>query len=74
MIHSAIGLVHLTTAVTTLLIGLLIFLRPKGGRLHKFLGYVYSVSMLTMLVTEAGKGAGKGVRNRINECHCLTSG
>ena len=40
MIHSAIGLVHFTTAVTTLLIGLLIFLRPKGGRLHKFLGYV----------------------------------
>ena len=51
MTHSTIGLVHFITAGTTLLIGLLIFLRPKGGRLHKMLGYVYSVSMLTMLVT-----------------------
>ena len=38
-------------AVAALLIGLCIFLRPKATTLHKILGYVYSVSMLTMLIT-----------------------
>lgn len=51
MIHSATGLIHLITALTALLIGLVIFIRPKGGSLHKILGYVYSTSMFTMLIT-----------------------
>ena len=51
MIHSAVGLVHTIAAVLALLIGLLIFLRKKAGALHRFFGYVYSLSMLVMLVT-----------------------
>ena len=51
MIHSAMGLVHTVTAVLALLVGVLIFFRPKASRLHRMLGYVYSASMLTMLVT-----------------------
>ncbi len=51
MIHSAIGLVHTLAAVLSLLVGLSIFLRPKAGRLHRTLGYVYSAAMLTMIVT-----------------------
>jgi uncharacterized membrane protein len=51
MIQSAVGLVHVVTAVLALLAGLAIFLRKKAGPLHRFLGYVYSLSMLVMLVT-----------------------
>ncbi len=51
MIHSAIGLVHVIAAVISLLSGLVIFLRKKAGALHRFLGYVYSLSMFVMLGT-----------------------
>jgi uncharacterized membrane protein len=51
MIHSTLGLLHVITALVALLSGLVIFSRRKAGRLHKVLGYVYSVSMLAMLVT-----------------------
>lgn len=51
MFHSDIGLVHVIAAVIALLSGLLIFLRKKAGAVHRFLGYVYSTSMLVMLAT-----------------------
>ena len=51
MIHSTLGLVHLTTALAALLLGIPIFLRPKLNTTHRVLGYVYSVSMATMLIT-----------------------
>jgi uncharacterized membrane protein len=51
MNHSTLGRVHVMTALVALSSGLLIFVRKKAGRLHKFLGNVYSISMLTMLVT-----------------------
>ena len=50
-IHSTVGLVHTIAAVLALLVGLLIFLRKKAGALHRFLGYVYSLSMLVMLMS-----------------------
>ncbi len=51
MIHSAVGLIHVIAAVISLLSGLVIFLRKKAGALHRFLGYVYSLAMLVMLLT-----------------------
>ena len=51
MIHCVVGLVHVIAAVSALLSGLVIFLRKKAGTLHRFLGYVYSLSMLVMLMT-----------------------
>ncbi|MBI2808684.1 MAG: DUF2306 domain-containing protein [Planctomycetes bacterium] len=51
MIHNEIGLVHVISAVVALLVGLWIFLRPKGGTLHRVLGYVYVVSMFAMIIT-----------------------
>ncbi len=41
----------MVAAVIALLSGLVIFLRKKAGALHRFLGYVYSLSMLVLLVT-----------------------
>lgn len=51
MIQSTTGLVHTLTASCALLVGLIIFLRPKATTTHRALGYVYVVSMLIMLST-----------------------
>jgi uncharacterized membrane protein len=51
MIHSVTGLVHTVAALIALVVGVVIFFRPKATRLHKALGYLYSVSMITLIVT-----------------------
>src|SRR5688500_7496183 len=51
MIHSATGLVHTIAAVIALITGVVIFLRPKRGRFHRSIGYIYSVSMIILIVT-----------------------
>ena len=51
MIHSTFGLIHTLAAITALLAGLLVFLRPKAGTLHRRIGYVYSAAMVIMIAT-----------------------
>ncbi len=51
MIRSTTGLVHTVAASCALLVGLIIFSRPKATTTHRVLGYVYVVSMLIMLST-----------------------
>jgi len=51
MIQSTTGLIHTLTAVCALVIGIVIFARPKATFLHRTLGYVCSISMAVMLVT-----------------------
>ena len=51
MTHSTLGLIHLITALTALLIGIPIFLNPKLNTTHRVLGYVYSVLMAAMLIS-----------------------
>ncbi len=50
MIHNLTGLIHTLAAVLALFSGF-IFFRPKGGRFHRTLGYVYVGSMATTVVT-----------------------
>lgn len=45
------GLIHLITAVFSLIAGTLVLYLPKGAKLHKQMGYAYSVCMLIMLIT-----------------------
>ena len=51
MIQSTTGFVHTLAASCALLVGLVIFSRPKASTLHRVLGYFYVVSMLIMLST-----------------------
>ena len=51
MIHDLTGLIHTSAASLALLVGAVVFLRPKGGLWHRRLGYVYSLCMLTVIVT-----------------------
>lgn len=37
--------------MAALLIGTVVVLNPKGTRLHRFLGYLYSASVVTLVVT-----------------------
>jgi hypothetical protein len=51
MIHDLTGLIHTLAASLAILIGAIVFLRPKGGTVHRLLGYAYSLCMLTVIVT-----------------------
>lgn len=51
MIHDTTGLVHTVMAFAAMLLGGLIFLRPKGGAPHRRLGYAYAICMLGVIVT-----------------------
>lgn len=51
MIHDLTGFIHTTAAFAAIGIGGVIFLRPKGGRAHRLLGYAYTSCMLTVIVT-----------------------
>jgi len=51
MVHDLTGLVHIVAASLAVLVGAVVFLRPKGGAWHRRLGYVYLVSMLVMIAT-----------------------
>ena len=49
MIRSLAGLIHTSAAPLALVIGAIIFLRPKLGPPHRRLGYVYSLLMILQL-------------------------
>jgi hypothetical protein len=51
MVHDLTGLIHTLAALIAVLVGAVIFLRPKGGPWHRRLGYVYSLCMLVVIVT-----------------------
>ena len=45
LIHSIWGAVHVAAAVAALILGPILFLRAKGGRSHRQLGYAYVAAM-----------------------------
>ena len=51
MIQSLTGLIHTIAAVTAMISGVVVFLRPKAGAIHRRLGYIYSVAMVVLIVT-----------------------
>ncbi len=51
MIRSITGLIHTIAACCALLSGVVIFSRPKATLFHKTLGYIYSASMVILIVT-----------------------
>lgn len=51
MIHSTTGLVHTLAALLAVLTGAIVFLRPKSGPVHRCLGYIYVLSMVTVIVS-----------------------
>jgi len=44
-------LVHTTASISALISGALIIMTTKGTSIHKRVGYVYSISMLVVLIT-----------------------
>lgn len=51
MVHSTIGLLHLSAALLAMATGAIVLLSTKGGLLHKRIGYVYVVCMLILNLT-----------------------
>ena len=51
MVHSTIGLVHLSAALLAMVTGAIVLLNTKGGLLHKRVGYGYVGSMLILNFT-----------------------
>ena len=51
MIHDTTGLVHTLAATVAMISGAIVLLRPKGGRIHRLIGYLYASSMILMLGT-----------------------
>lgn len=51
MIHDLKGLIHTAAAIAAMVLGAIVFLKPKGGRVHRFLGYAYSLCMLLLIAT-----------------------
>jgi uncharacterized membrane protein len=51
MIHDLKGLIHTAAAVAAMVLGAVVFFRPKGGRVHRLLGYAYTLCMLLLIAT-----------------------
>ncbi|GAB2778808.1 putative membrane protein [Hymenobacter luteus] len=51
MFHSTTGLIHLLSALLAMLVGAVVLLNRKGGRLHRQIGYLYVVAMLVVNAT-----------------------
>lgn len=49
--HDELGLVHLISALLSVLLGTVILAARKGTLLHKTVGYAYVLSMLTVNIT-----------------------
>ncbi|WP_347332280.1 DUF2306 domain-containing protein [Marinimicrobium locisalis] len=47
-IQKMLGTIHIIFAVVALLLGAAVILRPKGGRRHRTLGYLYALSLLIL--------------------------
>lgn len=54
VVHSPIGLIHLIASLLSLISGTLVLALTKGTRIHKMIGYAYSIFMLTLNVTAFG--------------------
>lgn len=51
IISGTTGLIHLIVSVIALITGLFVLIAAKGTKIHKNVGYVYSVSMLILNLT-----------------------
>ncbi|GAB5558715.1 MAG: hypothetical protein SynsKO_03620 [Synoicihabitans sp.] len=51
MIHSFTGLIHTLAAFLAMGLGAVVLSRPKRGKPHRYLGYAFVASMVTVLVT-----------------------
>ena len=51
IIHSNTGLIHLVFSIIAMITGGLVIGMKKGTTLHKRIGYIYSVSMIGLLMT-----------------------
>ena len=51
MTHDLTGVIHTLAASIAILVGAVVFLRPKGGPWHRRLGYAYVLCMLIVIVT-----------------------
>jgi len=51
MIHQVVSMFHIGTAVSALVLGLLVILTRKGTRFHKQLGYAYFFNMLGLNIS-----------------------
>jgi uncharacterized membrane protein len=51
MVQDSTGIIHLTAAIVALLAGAAIFFRRKGTKLHRCLGYLYAIAMITVVTT-----------------------
>ena len=51
MIHSPLGLIHTLAASSALIVGAIVFFRPKAGILHRRLGYAYTLAMIITIFT-----------------------
>ena len=52
--HDSIGLIHLGTAMISVISGTLVLTLRKGTVLHKQIGYVYAINMLLLNATAFG--------------------
>ncbi len=41
-----LGLIHIVSAVVALSFGAVVFFKPKGGKVHKLIGYLYIFALL----------------------------
>jgi len=51
LITGNIGLIHLVFSIVALITGTLVLLKKKGSKTHKKIGYVYSISMVGLIIT-----------------------
>lgn len=50
-IHSMTGFIHTLLALSAMVMGTIVLLRPKANKKHRIMGYIYSVIMLLVNVT-----------------------
>lgn len=51
LVYSNTGLVHLIFSILALIVGTLVLIAPKGTMRHKRYGYLYTASMVGLIVT-----------------------
>jgi len=51
LFNSSIGLLHFLSSLAAMLFAALVLYLPKGTRLHRFFGYLYTSAMAVLLIT-----------------------
>lgn len=46
-----IGLIHIFTSILSMVFGAAVLVTPKGTKIHKRMGYAYTLNMLLVLIT-----------------------